>query len=86
MPLKAIDLDLGEHEEGYQWVAGSTPEDDPAPGRWIVRRNADSWMVLFRSITRAQYSIQDYPGTLEGERAAKMMALKLVDIANGRIN
>lgn len=79
------DLYLGEHEAGYQWVAGSTPEDDPAPGRWLVRRTADNWVVLFRSVRRAEYVIQEYDGTAEGERVAKLMALKLVDIARGGI-
>lgn len=81
--IETKDLDLGEHEEGYSWVSGSTPEGDPAPGRWLVRKTAEAWTVNFRSINRVEYVIQDYADTEEGERVAKLMALKLVDIARG---
>lgn len=84
MEITLKDLDLGEHEVGYQWVAGSTPENDPAPGRWLVRKLPTSWSVIFRTINRVEYIILDYDATAEGERVAKMMAQKLVDVANWR--
>ena len=74
-------LDLGGHEAGYKWVAGATPPNDPAPGEWFVKLDK-VWTVMFRSTpTGAEYPIQAFSPDDEGERAAKGMANKLVDIA-----
>jgi hypothetical protein len=80
-------------EIGYEWDAGNTPPGDKSPGRWTVKRNEDSWIVLFHSFTYKppkyvgpDYIIATFPPTEDGERAAKTMALKLVDIAWGRDN
>jgi hypothetical protein len=78
----AENLDLGGHEPGYEWVAGETPPNDPAPGKWLVRRLAGSWRVLFRSApTGAEYKILDFSPDDSGEKAAKGMANKLVNNA-----
>jgi len=78
------ELGFNEPEVGYKWDAGSTPPGDKAPGRWAVRRYPDHWVVLFHSVDGPEYIIHDFEPTEEGERAAKIMALKLVDIAWGR--
>jgi hypothetical protein len=78
------ELGLGEPELNYEWEAGGTPVGDAAPGRWTVIKRAQDWAVLFHSNEGAQYIIQTFNPTEEGERAAKTMALKLVDIAWGR--
>ena len=85
---------------GYEADMGLTPPGDKAPGRWTVRRDAEHWVVLFHSFLDApqmgfdrngfspgpgpDYIIATFLPTEEGERAAKTMALKLVDIAWGR--
>jgi len=73
-----------EAEVGYEWDAGLTPPGDSAPGRWTVRRDTDHWVVLFHSFNGPEYIIQTFAPTEDGERAAKGMALKLVDIVWGR--
>ena len=81
------ELGLGEPQSGYEWDAGNTPPGDKSPGRWTVRRDPDHWVVLFHSFiykVDADYIIATLPPTEEGERAAKKMALKLVDTAWGR--
>jgi hypothetical protein len=80
----ADNLDLGEHEAGYGWKAGDTRPRDSAPGWWGVRKGRTAWVVIFRSINGPEYTIQSFSLTTSGERAAKVMALKLVDIAWGR--
>ncbi len=78
-------LDLGNHEPGYEWKAGGTPQGDNDPGTWLVRlRPGGCWVVIFRSIASVEYEITTFPLTDKGERAAKVMALKLVDISWGR--
>lgn len=83
------ELGLGEPKPGYQWDAGNTPPGDKAPGRWTVRRDPDQWVIFFHSFIYAppQYVgpdciIATFPPTEDGERAAKIMAKKLV--ARGR--
>ncbi|MBA7704662.1 hypothetical protein ES703_113479 [subsurface metagenome] len=84
------ELGLGEPQTGYEWDAGNTPPGDKSLGRWTVKRDPDHWTVLFHSfINPPQYVGPDYiiatfPPTEEGERAAKKMALKLVDTAWGK--
>lgn len=74
-----------EPEPGYEWDAGNTPPRDKEPGRWMVRRDRDNWVVLFHfSNGRPENIISTFPPTEDGERAAKIMALKLVDVAWGR--
>jgi hypothetical protein len=80
----AEELGQGEPQVGYEWDAGLTPPGDSAPGRWTVKRDTDHWVVLFHSFKGAEYVIQTFSPTEDGERAAKGMALKLVDIAWGR--
>ncbi len=78
----AENLDLGGHEAGYEWVAGRSPPGVSAPGEWFVRLYKDCWNVMFRSApTGAEYIIQPFKPNDRGERAAKNMANKLVDIA-----
>ncbi|MBA7632308.1 hypothetical protein ES703_39851 [subsurface metagenome] len=85
------ELGLGEPKPGYEWDAGNTPPGHKSPGRWTVRRNREHWVVLFHSFSYMppqyvgpDYIIATFPPTEEGERAAKKMALKLVDNAWGR--
>jgi hypothetical protein len=78
------EMGLNEPQPGYEWDAGRTPPRDAAPGWWTVVKRARDWAVLFHSDEGAQYIIQTFAQTEEGERAAKTMALKLVDIAWGR--
>ena len=67
---------------GYEWDAGNTPPGDKEPGRWTVRRSRDNWVVLFHFLNgRPENIISTFPPTEDGERAAKTMALKLVDVA-----
>ena len=80
----ARELGLGEPTIGYEWEAGGTPPGDSAPGRWKATKRARDWAVLFYSDRGAEYIIYTFPLTEEGERAAKTMALKLVNIAWGR--
>jgi hypothetical protein len=80
----ARELGLGEPKLGYEWEAGGTPLGDSVPGRWTVKKRARDWAILFHSDKGATYIIHTFPLTEEGERAAKTMALKLVDIAWGR--
>jgi hypothetical protein len=78
------ELGLGEPTIGYEWEAGGTPPGDSAPGRWTTAKRKRDWAVLFRSDKGATYVIYTFPLTDEGERAAKTMALKLVDVAWGK--
>lgn len=95
------ELGFGEPKPGYEWDAGNTPPADKSPGRWMVRKDEDSWVVLFhsfmgnpqvgferrgfsKSAAGPDYTIARFPPTENGERAAKTMALKLVDRAWGR--
>jgi len=78
------ELGFAEPQVGYEADMGNTPPGDSAPGRWTVRRDQDNWVVLFHSFRGTEYVIQTFPSTEDGERAAKTMALKLVDIAWGR--
>jgi hypothetical protein len=71
-------------EVGYEWDAGNTPPGDSAPGRWTVRREDGQWVVLFHSFKGPEYVITTFAPTEDGERAAKTMALKSVEIAWGR--
>ena len=87
------ELGFGEPKVGYEWGAGNTLPEDKEPGRWTVNRNEDSWVVLFHSsISKPpqsvgpDYVIATFPPTEDGERAAKKMALKLVDMAQGRVD
>jgi hypothetical protein len=80
----ARELGFDEPRVGYEWDAGSTPPGDSAPGRWIVRREGDNWVVLFRASRGTEYAIHAFAPNEDGERLAKMMALKLVDFAWGR--
>ena len=80
----ARELGLGEPKRGYEWEAGGTPPGDSVPGRWAVTKRPRDWAVLFYSDKEATYTIHTFPLTEEGERAAKTMALKLVDIAWGK--
>jgi hypothetical protein len=80
----ARELGLSEPEPGYEWEAGGAPPGDTVPGRWMVKKRARDWVVLFHSDKGTQYVIHTFTLTEEGERAAKTMALKLVDIAWGR--
>lgn len=82
--LETDRLDLGEHLCGYEWEAGETPPGDAAPGKWVVRKVPDEWVVLFRSRKGAEYLIQNFSPTDDGEKAAKGMALRLIDIDWGR--
>jgi hypothetical protein len=80
----AQELGQKEPQPGYEWDAGLTPPGDKAPGRWTVRRTKENWVVLFHSFGGPEYIIHTLSPTGDGERAAKEMALKLVDIAWGR--
>jgi hypothetical protein len=73
-----------EPKVGYEWNAGDTPPGDSAPGRWIVRREGNNWVVLFHAFKGPTYVIHTFPPTENGERAAKIMTLKLIEIAWGR--
>lgn len=80
----AQELGLGEPKPGYEWEAGATPPGDSAPGRWTTIKRAQDWAVIFRSDKGAEYIIHAFPLSDAGERAAKTMAMKLVDIAWGK--
>lgn len=80
----ARELGFEEPEVGYEWEAGSTPPGDSVPGRWVVRKDEDSWAVSFHASNGTEYVIHAFPSDEDGERAAKAMALKLVDFAWGR--
>ncbi len=69
---------------GYEADMGLTPPGDKSPGRWTVRRDPNGWIILFHSFNGPEYVVQTFSPTDEGERAAKAMALRLVDIAWGR--
>ncbi len=76
--------DLGKLKLGLEWEVGGTPPGDSAPGRWAVTRRVRDWAVVFRSAKGAEYVINTFPLTEAGERAAKTMAAKLVDVAWGK--
>lgn len=80
----AQELGLSEAKLGYEWEAGATPPGDSAPGRWATIKRARDWVVVFRSDKGAEYVIYAFPPNDAGERAAKLMALKLVEIAWGK--
>jgi len=80
----AQELGLGKPGHGYEWVAGETPPGDSAPGRWAAIKRARDWAVIFRSAKGNEYIIHTFPLSEAGERAAKTMAIKLVDIAWGK--
>jgi hypothetical protein len=80
----AQELGQGKPEYGYEWEAGTTPPGDSAPGRWAAIKRSRDWAVLFRSEKGAEYVIHTFPLSEVGERAAKTMAMKLVDIAWGK--
>jgi len=68
----------------YEWEAGETPPGDSAPGRWAAIKRGQDWAVVFRSAKGAEYIIHTFPPSQAGERAAKNMALNLVEIAWGK--
>ncbi len=78
------ELGLGKTGHGYEWEAGETPPGDSAPGRWVAIKRAQDWAVVFHSAKGAEYVIHTFSLNEAGERAAKTMALKLVDIAWGK--
>jgi hypothetical protein len=80
----AQELGLSRAKLGYEWEAGATPPGDSAPGRWATIKRAQDWAVIFRSDKGAEYVIYTFPPNDAGERAAKLMALKLVEIAWGK--
>jgi hypothetical protein len=80
----AQELGLGKTRRGYEWDAGGTPPGDSAPGRWVVTKRDQDWAVVFRSAKGNQYLIHAFSPNEDGERAAKTMAMKLVDIAWGK--
>jgi hypothetical protein len=80
----AQELGLGKPGYGYEWEAGETPPGDSAPGRWAAIKRARNWAVVFRSAKGTEYLIHTFPLNESGERAAKTMAIKLVDIAWGK--
>jgi len=82
----ARELGFDEPAVGYQWDAGNTPPGDAIPGQWLVKRERKGWVVLFHTSEGTEYIIHTFPPTEDGERAAKTMALKLVDFAWGRQN
>ena len=69
---------------GYEADMGCTPPGHRSPGRWTVRRDVGSWTLVFHSFLGAEYIVQEFPATEEGERATRTMGLNLVDIARGR--
>lgn len=75
---------LGKPKLGREWEAGGTPPGDSAPGRWAVAKRARDWAVLFRSAKGAEYVIHTFPLSEAGERAARTMAAKLVEVAWGK--
>lgn len=82
-------MEVKTHEElhgkeapvGYEADMGNTPPGDKSPGRWTVRKDTNHWVVLFHSFNGPEYAIQTFAPSEDGERAAKTMALRLVDIA-----
>ena len=80
----AQELGLDKAVYGREWEAGETPPGDSAPGWWTAARRVRDWAVLFRSDKGIEYVVHTFPLTLNGERAARAMAAKLVDIAWGR--
>jgi len=80
----AQELGHGKPKPGYEWEAGATPPGDSAPGRWVVVKRPQDWAVVFRSDKGAEYIIHTFPLSDAGERAAKIMATKLVEIAWGK--
>lgn len=78
------ELGFEEPKVGYEWDAGNTPPGYKSPGRWTVRRDPDNWVVLFHSFSGAEYVIQTFSPTEDGERACKTIALMLLEIAWGR--
>lgn len=80
----AQELGLGKAVYGREWEAGETPPGDSAPGKWAAAKRARDWAVLFRSTKGIEYVIHTFPLTSTGERAARSMAAKLVEIAWGK--
>lgn len=80
----AQELGLVKSGHTYEWEAGETPPGDSAPGRWAAIKRAQDWAVIFRSAKGTDYLIHTFPLSVAGERAAKTMAIKLVNIAWGR--
>ena len=80
----AQELGLGKPKLGYEWEAGETPPGDSAPGRWAAIKRTRDWAIVFRSDKGVEYLIHTFPLTEAGERSAKTMAMKLVDIAWGK--
>jgi len=80
----ARELGFEEPKVGYEWEAGNTPPGDSAPGRWLVKREGERWVVFFQTSKGTEYIIHTFPPDEDGERAAKTMAIKLVDFAWGR--
>jgi hypothetical protein len=78
------ELGPGKAVYGREWEAGETPPGDSAPGRWTAAKRVRDWAVLFRSAKGIEYVIHTFPLTDTGERAARAMAAKLVEIAWGR--
>jgi hypothetical protein len=78
------ELGLGKPGRGYEWEAGETPPGDSAPGRWATVKRAQDWAVVFRSDKGNEYLIHTFPLNESGERAAKTMAMKLVEVAWGK--
>jgi hypothetical protein len=80
----AQELGHGKPKPSYEWEAGATPPGDSAPGRWAVVKRPQDWAVMFRSDKGAEYIIHTFPLSDAGERAGKIMATKLVEIAWGK--
>jgi hypothetical protein len=80
----AQELGLGKPGHGHEWEAGETPPGDSAPGRWAAVKRAQNWVVIFRSAKGAEYVIHTFPLSEAGEKAARTMAMKLVEIAWGK--
>lgn len=86
------ELDLGNTEIGYEWLAGSTPSTHKTPGRWIVKREPKKWVILYQGLLEGAPQalreealrgsiIRSFPPTEEGERLAKTTALQIVATA-----
>jgi hypothetical protein len=78
------ELGLAKPRRGYEWEAGETPPGDSAPGRWVAIKRARDWAVIFRSTKGNEYVIHTFTLSEAGEKAAKTMAIKLVEIAWGK--
>jgi len=60
------ELGFNEPKVGYKWDAGNTPPGDKAPGRWVVRRDPDHWVVVFHSVDEQEYVIHNFEPTEQG--------------------